>query len=379
MKIRSHRIVLLLLVAFTLQANAKEYGVLDIVGDSISAGVNPECGIFGWVHMLSGEGDGSTPAKTNTVFTLWPGITNWNSAVSGSKASDWAADWGNRLSDVKAHHPDLVVVFIGGNDLSFYMVDGHFSVSEQEEYRTNLSSILTNLVDNTPVPDILLVNYYDLFDGYSANLGFPLGNYTNMSQASILCNQVIKEAAVSNRCYLVEGVYDGFMHHGYGGELGDAGHLLPDYVRTPLIQFDIHPITAGHSKIYDLVYEKLEYLKTYAVPEYWLAQYGLTNYAEDVAIDQDLDGAKAWEEYVAGTCPTSTASVFDISKSSTVSSNGYILRWNAVSNRSYSLFLSTNLVDGFQLLQASLPGNVYTDTVYKIEEQTFYQIRVQQE
>ena len=109
------------MVIFTvaaLDASSKEYQVFDVVGDSISFGTNPELGTYGWVQMLFGQKFGTTvPAKTNTIFTLWAGITNWNSSVSGSTAAEWSMDKKHYLTTVKNHHPDLVVVYIGGNDL----------------------------------------------------------------------------------------------------------------------------------------------------------------------------------------------------------------------------------------------------------------------
>ena len=349
--------------------------MFDVVGDSISAGVNPECGIYGWVNMLFGESFGTNAAKTNTIFTLWPGITNWNSAVSGSTASNWATNWEGRLTALKNHHPDLVVVFIGGNDLLDSLGDGVFSPGEQGTYRTNLTCIITNLQNSIPSPDIIVVNYYDLFDGYSTNLVPPYTNYRGMSEAVIVGNAIIREVAASNKCYLVEGTYDSFMHHSYGAELGDTGHLSPDYVRTPLSAFDIHPVTSGHSKLYDLIYSKMNYLKLYAVPEWWLAQYNLTNYYEDVGLDQDNDKAMAWEEYIAGTCPTNPASVFSISGSSGFSPEGFVLRWDAITNRSYSVLWSTNILEGFQILETNCTGNAYTDTLHQAEIQIFYKLK----
>lgn len=376
MRIRGYIIATLCSWLLTLHVYSKDYAVFDVVGDSISAGVNPECGVYGWCNMLFGGSFGIYPAKTNTIFTLWPGITNWNSAVSGSTAYNWATDWGGRLTAVKNRHPGLVVVFIGGNDLLAYLGDGTFSTTEQNMYRTNLNSIITNLQNNIPVPDIIAVNYYDLFDGFSTNLPTPYEAYRGMSQAAVAGNRIVKEVAGSNRCYMVDGTYDNFMHHCYGAELGDPGHLSPDYVDTPLTDFDIHPITAGHSRVYELIYAKMEYLKTYAVPEWWMDLYGLTNYCQDVAADKDLDGAGTWEEYFAGTCPTNKDSVFSITGGSGYAPGGFVLRWDVVTNRSYSVGWSTNLHDGFQVLETNCTGSAYTDTLHQAEDRVFYEMRV---
>jgi hypothetical protein len=43
-------------------------------------------------------------------------------------------------------------------------------------------------------------------------------------------------------------------------------------------------------------------------PEWWLASFGLTNFATDAEGDVDGDGMAAWEEYISDTIPTSKAS-----------------------------------------------------------------------
>ena len=54
--------------------------------------------------------------------------------------------------------------------------------------------------------------------------------------------------------------------------------------------------------------------------------------------------------------------------------------WLSASNRYYELRRSTNLVDGFYLLQTNIPAtppaNVYTDSVDGIER-SFYRIRLE--
>ncbi len=258
-----------LALIYNISCHSKKYSRFDVVGDSISANANPQHSWFGWVKMMFGDGytDGNTniPPKSNTIYSLWPSITAANHAISGSKASDWASDGFGGMNNVTNLLPDLVVVYIGGNDLLSHSAspDG-FSNEDLEEYRTNLIKIIDVLRTNEVVPDIILVNYYDLFDGYSENLTFPYSSYTNLSEGTISGNNIIEEVATEKKCYLVDFVYSDFMHHSYGETFGDTGHLLPNYVQTPITSFDIHPNTAGHTKIYERVYERLYVL---SVPE----------------------------------------------------------------------------------------------------------------
>ncbi len=246
--------------AAVLPAAGRDYQVFDVVGDSISAGVNPGCGMYGWVHMLSGQLACGQGASAETLTNLWPGITAYNSAVSGSTARDWASVRPEYLQAVSNHHPDLVVVFIGGNDGLAYAADGVYTAAEQAEFRTNLVTIIQKLRANTPVPDIVVVNYYDLFDGCSSNLPPAFAAYRGLSAAVTTGNGFIAGIAASNYCFQVD-VQSVFQHHAYGAELGDAGHLLPDYVRTPLAAFDIHPVTAGHHAIRQAIFARLAELK----------------------------------------------------------------------------------------------------------------------
>jgi hypothetical protein len=102
-------------------------------------------------------------------------------------------------------------------------------------------------------------------------------------------------------------------------------------VRTPLASFDIHPVTAGHRKICERVYERMLDLKD--IPRF-------------VGIER-------------GT-------------------NAVTLRWSAGINQSYVIQRSTNLLEGFTSLatNASAPTcNTYTDTVGTLAP-VYYRIQV---
>jgi lysophospholipase L1-like esterase len=315
---------------------AREYSVADVVGDSVSDGVNPDCypllERYGWVHMLYGMYGTSNSPPQLTITNLWPSISRNNSAVSGSRAWEWADTISYPyLTNVISHHPDLVFVMIGGNDFLSYVSDGVVTPEESAQYQTNLTTIIETLQGQTPVPEIVMIGYYDLFDGYSTNPLVPSA-YRTLSQAVPAANTMIRDIALAHGCFFVS-VYEDFMHHAYGAELGDTNHLAPDYVRTPLANFDIHPVTAGHLEIYDLVYARLQEFKE--IPKFAELR---------------------------------------------VESGHPVVRWSSGIAQEYIVECSTNLVltNGFSPLSTNWstpPLNTHTDTVNNAERM-FYRIRV---
>jgi len=250
-----------MLLAYAGTSSARDYSVVDVVGDSVSAGVNPDYyslfRAYGWVHMLYGSAGATGAPPVLTITNVWPDVAHYNSAVSGSKASEWVnTNSYSYLATVKNHHPDLVFVMIGGNDALAYASDGVFTEQEKSEYKTNLTHIVELLQADTPTPDIVLIGYYDLLDGYSSNLPPAYASYAILSQATVDGNRIIQEIAEARHCFFVS-IYESFMHHCYGAELGDTGHIAPDYVRTPLTSLDIHPVTTGHRAIYERIYAQL--------------------------------------------------------------------------------------------------------------------------
>lgn len=246
------------LIAAPGDAVGKEYAVFDVVGDSISRGVNPVAeGRAGWVQMLFAEfGD------HETIDDLWPGIVARNSAVSGSRASEWASPDYEPMQTLLERHPDLVVVYIGGNDMLAAAADGDLTQQEMEAFRADLETILDRLLTLDPAPDIVVGSYYDLFDGVSELIPIFFAEYRFISEATVEFNAVIAEVADEKGCFLVDGIYDAFFNHCYGVDLGSPDHLEPDYVHRPLYpNLDIHPVTAGYEAIHGEFYAMLEILK----------------------------------------------------------------------------------------------------------------------
>jgi PKD repeat protein len=79
------------------------------------------------------------------------------------------------------------------------------------------------------------------------------------------------------------------------------------------------------------------------------------------------------EAYVSGLNPTNPASRFEVSKDRNT------LGWNATSGRVYSVYWTTNLLNGFQPLETNIlwPQSSWTDTVHGVQGDGFYKIKVQ--
>ena len=129
-----------------------------------------------------------------------------------------------------------------------------------------------------------------------------------------------------------------------------------------------------------------ENLAAQGTPEWWLADYGWTNDFDAAALaDQDGDGHRTWEEYIAGTVPTNRGSVLKVLYGSGGVFSPYIIRWFSATARVYKVECSTNALDGFQLLgtASNLPAtpneNVYTNNDLLNGPWLFYRVNVRKE
>jgi hypothetical protein len=114
-------------------------------------------------------------------------------------------------------------------------------------------------------------------------------------------------------------------------------------------------------------------------PIWWLYSYGMDE--NDDLTDGDMDGLAAWEEYVAGTIPTDSNSVLQITSMTNVESNDqYVISWNSVAGKTYnvvtgSALTETPVADGTGITGLETETS-YTGTVSGAAAQ-FFKIEVQ--
>jgi hypothetical protein len=113
------------------------------------------------------------------------------------------------------------------------------------------------------------------------------------------------------------------------------------------------------------------------VPEYWLVSYGWTNHFDTAATaDQDGDRLLTWQEYVAGTVPTNSASRF-IADYTQGSADQVVLSWTpCISNRQYTIAETIDLGQPFTNVAVRFyPVEQFTATVNRAH--TYYRVTVE--
>ncbi|MCK4564028.1 MAG: hypothetical protein KAU94_05090, partial [Verrucomicrobia bacterium] len=113
------------------------------------------------------------------------------------------------------------------------------------------------------------------------------------------------------------------------------------------------------------------------LPNDWEDEYGVS----DPYADVDFDGFDNLSEFISGTDPTNGVSFFTVGQTlaDVGGTNCFVVEWISIPDRLYSVQWSTNLVSGFQILEAGLeyPQSSYTDTTHNAESASFYKIKVQ--
>ena len=119
------------------------------------------------------------------------------------------------------------------------------------------------------------------------------------------------------------------------------------------------------------------------VPQRWLYDHGFSNAWETAGqIDHDFDGMLTWEEWVAGTSPTNLADVLLLDFATEIGTSTALV-WPSVSNRTYKVWRSVNLQEGFWQVSGNLPAtppaNTYRERTAPVGLPTYYRISVERQ
>lgn len=115
-------------------------------------------------------------------------------------------------------------------------------------------------------------------------------------------------------------------------------------------------------------------------PQWWLASFGFTNNFETAVVQVSANGYAYWQSYIAGLNPTNAASKLLLSGASGLNRTNFVLSWNAVTGRVYSLWSATNVAGPFALVPGAtnLPSTVqsFTNLNNPASGLRFYRIEV---
>ncbi|VGO14076.1 hypothetical protein PDESU_02633 [Pontiella desulfatans] len=94
------------------------------------------------------------------------------------------------------------------------------------------------------------------------------------------------------------------------------------------------------------------------------------------SVDADGDGFDNLSGFISGSDPTNGTSFFAASAAQDLS--GFVVSWNAVSNREYGVWQTGTLTNSFTSLASGIefPQNSYTDTTHYAEAAGFYRVRL---
>lgn len=116
------------------------------------------------------------------------------------------------------------------------------------------------------------------------------------------------------------------------------------------------------------------------ISDWWELTYFGSFTNANATSDSDGDGYSDLLEFIAGSNPTNRFSVFMLDASSDTAGDAFVLQWQSISNRYYTISRTTNLLtSGFAPLVSNLlatpPVNTYTDFVYNAAD-AYYTIKV---
>lgn len=178
-----------------------------------------------------------------------------------------------------------------------------------------------------------------------------------------------KDGSLVEARFATDGVMDGF------GGLDDFETFnFPNYF-VDLVRLDFPTMFAM---------DNLVLSETYSLPlsdymvwqnQYFPLQIQNTRFDEDY----DGDGLNNRDEYIAGMDPTNPESSFMVNSVETDVDGAFVVTWDSVTGRVYSIWWKNGLGKSFQPLETGIcyPQNSYTDTVHSVEGCGFYKVDVE--
>src|SRR6185295_19180895 len=123
------------------------------------------------------------------------------------------------------------------------------------------------------------------------------------------------------------------------------------------------------------------FTSNHPTPHWWLAAQGYTNDFETTVSIIGANSFPLWQSWIAGLNPNDPESQFRVTGQPSPDGMDYVHSWNAVTNRLYTIWSSTNLLDGFAPLPeaTNLPWTIQSFTNHMDEAfpQRFYRMEVQ--
>ncbi len=115
------------------------------------------------------------------------------------------------------------------------------------------------------------------------------------------------------------------------------------------------------------------------IPDWWETQYFGVAGVLDPDADSDGDGQSDYNEYVAGMNPTNPASCFMVNDAYAPTNGQFVICWDAVTGRVYSIEWASATTNTFAPIATDLayPQNSYTDTLHQAEDCGFYKVEVE--
>ena len=107
------------------------------------------------------------------------------------------------------------------------------------------------------------------------------------------------------------------------------------------------------------------------LPDWWESAYFSNPTSASATADAESDGQDNFAEYVSGTDPTNSASVFEVEVFSGVTGGEAVIQWSSVTGKLYEVRRYTNLTAGYTIQATNLPAtpplNSFTDTTAGVD------------